>query len=541
MASKTYVLKFKLFFLTFISLSISLHVLTAIFQLTAPQIINISLMSDLFERGVSSGPSVYKFFEKEFKNKKSMIALVNMNTKDEEEWENLGVAKKVELERCSKELQWEDFMREWINEERWPLPKCPELPMPNFKEYDDFNMVVSRMPCGNGTQSEGIRDVFRLQVNLIVANLVVASRRRPVYAVFLGSCGPMWEIFRCDDLLWQHGEVWVYKPDLRRLKQKVQMPVGTCLLSLPYVKQGDGEIKYLFSNLGSTIRHPRVAYATVLHSSEDYVCGAIALARSLLQTNTTKDLILLADTSISTKSRQALNEAGWKIKHINRIRSPHAEKDSYNEWNYSKLRLWQLTEYDKIIFIDSDLIVIKNIDDFFLSPQLSASSNAKVLFNSGVMLIEPSICTFKILMQKRHTLFSYNGGDQGFLNEAFTWWHRWPKKLNFLKMFDENDTQHELPDSVYAIHYLGLKPWMCYRDYDCNWDSVEQQAYASDMIHKRWWGVYDSMPRKLQRFCAMSRSMDFRIKEQRSLAKSVRLEDGHWNIRIKDPRKHHLV
>ncbi|KAF9606415.1 hypothetical protein IFM89_025104 [Coptis chinensis] len=133
-----------------------------------------------------------------------------------------------------------------------------------------------------------------------------------------------------------------------------------------------------------------------------------------------------------------------------------------------------------------------------MTPQLSASSNNKVLFNSGVMLIEPSQCMFEMLMQKRNTLVSYNGGDQGFLNEAFTWWHRWPKKTNFLKIFYSNDTKHELPNSIYAIHYLGLKPWMCYRDYDCNWDLLDHQAYASDMAHRRWWQVYESMSQKIK-------------------------------------------
>ena len=131
----------------------------------------------------------------------------------------------------------------------------------------------------------------------------------------------------------------------------------------------------------------REAYVTVLHSSETYVCGAIALAQSILQTNSTKDLILLADDSISPKSIRGLKAAGWKIKLIERIRSPHAKKGAYNEYNYSKLRIWQLTEYDKVIFIDADLIVLKNLDKFFSYPQLSAVGNDKYMFNSGLILI----------------------------------------------------------------------------------------------------------------------------------------------------------
>lgn len=128
----------------------------------------------------------------------------------------------------------------------------------------------------------------------------------------------------------------------------------------------------------------REAYVTVLHSSESYVCGAITLAQSLIQTRTRRDLILLLDTSISEPSRVALRRSGWTLRSIERIRNPRAEKNSYNEYNYSKFRLWQLTDYDKVIFIDADIIVLRNMDILFHFPQMSATGNADHIFNSGM-------------------------------------------------------------------------------------------------------------------------------------------------------------
>ena len=287
--------------------------------------------------------------------------------------------------------------------------------------------------------------------------------------------------------------------------------------------------------------HQRVAYATVIHSSEAYVCGAIALAQSIMQNNSTNDLVLLHDSSLSPESLGGLRAAGWKTKLIQPIRSPFARKDSYNEWNYSKLRLWQLTDYDKVVFIDADLIVLKNIDKFFAYPQLSAAPNDKVLFNSGIMVIEPSTCLFEDMMSKRNKLLSYNGGDQGFLNEAFTWWHRLPTRLNYLKIFkNQGNPDHEMQKGPYTIHFLGLKPWACYKDYDCNWDMVDRHVFASDTAHKRWWQVYDAMPKKLQQYCRLTKHMDARIRKWRGKAKNASLPDGHWKINVKDPRQHHL-
>ncbi|KAH6777418.1 plant glycogenin-like starch initiation protein 1 [Perilla frutescens var. frutescens] len=53
-------------------------------------------------------------------------------------------------------------------------------------------------------------------------------------------------------------------------------------------------------------------------------------------------------------------------------------------------------------------------------PEISATGNNGTLFNSSVMLIEPSNCTFQLLMDHINEIESYNGGDQGYLNEIFT-------------------------------------------------------------------------------------------------------------------------
>lgn len=280
----------------------------------------------------------------------------------------------------------------------------------------------------------------------------------------------------------------------------------------------------------------REAYATVLHSSEAYVCGAITLAQSLIQTRTRRDLILLLDTSISQSKRDALSRAGWKLRFIKRIRNPRAKKKSYNEYNYSKFRLWQLTDYDKIIFIDSDIVVLRNLDILFHFPQMSATGNDGSIFNSGIMVIEPSNCTFRMLMHRRDEIFSYNGGDQGFLNEVFVWWHRLPRRVNFLKNFWSNSSNEATvknqlfgsdPPKLYSIHYLGLKPWLCYRDYDCNWDTPNQQVYASDVAHARWWRVHDAMDEGLKGFCGLSEGRKIQLERDRKKAIKMGLKHQH--------------
>lgn len=123
--------------------------------------------------------------------------------------------------------------------------------MPRLEDYLGLDVIVARVPCGGeGKNMKGIRDVWRLQVNLVVANLAVANgwpvqnqasedMDRTVYVVFMGSCGPMQEIFRCDDLLTHVGDYWIYKPQLRKLKRKVLMPAGSCQIAPPFAETGN--------------------------------------------------------------------------------------------------------------------------------------------------------------------------------------------------------------------------------------------------------------------------------------------------------------
>ncbi|XP_056688302.1 UDP-glucuronate:xylan alpha-glucuronosyltransferase 2-like [Spinacia oleracea] len=486
-------------------------------------------------------------FLKEMGIRGIQIGAINMEDEDLSEWETHGdTILKVPFEKVSYLFEWKHLFPEWIDEEKENEGYlCPEVPMPMFEEYGNFDMVVANLPC-NFPEKGWARNMFKLQVHLIVANMVVKKGRRNWYGrtkvLLLSKCRPMLDIFRCDDLVRREEDWWYYEPDIIKLAEKVNLPVGTCRLALPLWGQGVNEV-YDVPNVEKPTK--REAYATVLHSSEIYVCGAITLAQSLLQTDTKRDLVILIDKSISLPKQEALVAAGWKIQLIKRIRNPLAKKGSYNEYNYSKFRLWQLTDYDKLVFIDSDIVVLRNIDLIFHFPQISATGNANYKFNSGIMVIEPSNCTFNTLMGLRKEITSYNGGDQGFLNEVFVWWHRLPKRVNFLKYFWSNSslarnvTNHLFgsdPPKLYSIHYLGLKPWLCYRDYDCNWDVADQHIYASDVAHMRWWKLYDSMDVKLQRFCELTKLRKRDLEWDRNKAYKFQINGDHWKINITDNR-----
>ncbi|KAG5245027.1 UDP-glucuronate:xylan alpha-glucuronosyltransferase [Salix suchowensis] len=384
-------------------------------------------------------------------------------------------------------MTWDSLYPEWIDEEQEKeVPVCPSLPKPETLRKR-LDLIAVKLPCRN--EVNWSRDVARLHLQLAAASLA-ASAKAISHT----------ELFTCKELVVREGNVWLYKPDVNVLRDKLQLPVGSCELSLPLQ---DRERVY-------SGNPQREAYATILHSAHVYVCGAIAAAQSIRLSGSTRDLVILVDETIT-------------------------EKDAYNEWNYSKFRLWQLTDYDKIIFIDADLLILRNIDFLFGMPEISATGNNATLFNSGVMVIEPSNCTFNLLMEHINEIESYNGGDQGYLNEIFTWWHRIPKHMNFLKHFwigDEEEVKQKKtslfgaePPILYVLHYLGVKPWLCFRDYDCNWNVDIFQEFASDIAHEKWW-----------RFCSLKSKQKAQLEYDRREAEKANYTDGHWKVRVQDRR-----
>ncbi|CAN1274004.1 UDP-glucuronate:xylan alpha-glucuronosyltransferase 2 [Linum perenne] len=385
--------------------------------------------------------------------------MVNMDGQEDDvsEWGSIGEVVPIRFERVSRDLfKWQDLFPEWIDEEEeTDVPTCPELAMPEYGEYGNVDVVVAKLPCRYPEEGWG-RDVLRLQVHLVAANVAARKGRRDwnwrTKVVFWSKCRPMIEIFRCDEMVKREGDWWFYQPEMTRLEHKVSLPVGSCKLSLPLWAQG----------IASKFKH--------------------------------------------TQTRPIL------------------------------------TDYDKVIFIDADIIVLRNLDLLFHFPQMSAIGNDVWIFNSGIMVLEPSNCTFKILMDKRSEIVSYNGGDQGFLNEVFVWWHRLPRRINYLKNFWANTTNEAtVKNEVYSIHYLGLKPWNCYRDYDCNWNIGDQRVYASDVAHGRWWRFHDAMDEKLQRFCGLSKQRKIELDWERRMARKAGFSDEHWKINITDSRRKHLV
>ncbi|CAI5530018.1 unnamed protein product [Closterium sp. Naga37s-1] len=272
-----------------------------------------------------------------------------------------------------KDLTWDDIFADRFDDD--PTPQCPKLPLPEWpQDLRTVDAMIAHMPCQpvNGSFA---RDVRWHHLVLTVAEYIKQSARPWMPVVVLSDCRPPPNLFHCNRLVHRDGPVWLFNLTVADMRRRLQ-PVGNCALATPEPQLLPGQ---------QPAAANRVAYATVLHSKEDYVCGAIALANSLRRSGTRAELVALVSAEIGNFSRGGLEAAGWRLIEIERIRNPFGRAGTYNQWNYSKLRLWQLTEYAKVVFVDADILVLRNMDHLFEYPELSARSNSRRFFNSGVM------------------------------------------------------------------------------------------------------------------------------------------------------------
>jgi glycogenin glucosyltransferase len=92
-----------------------------------------------------------------------------------------------------------------------------------------------------------------------------------------------------------------------------------------------------------------------------------------------------------------------------------------------------LTDYERIIYLDADVLVLKNLDHLFdreFENYISAAPDMfpPDKFQSGVMIVRPNAQIFQDMISalNENRLVSYDQGDQGFLNAYFADWYSWP-------------------------------------------------------------------------------------------------------------------
>lgn len=235
----------------------------------------------------------------------------------------------------------------------------------------------------------------------------------------------------------------------------------------------------------------RTAYVTLV-TNRDYVFGASALLRSLRHSGTSADLVVLYTPGVDEDDLSVLTAFEPRLGRCDRLPTSDAFNERHERGrlhkaapftkggkpvfhtpldNFVKLRLWQLTDYDKVVFIDADALVLKNLDKLFGYPEFCAAPNVYESLgdfhrmNSGVFTAVPGKATFAAMLERLDQPEAFwRRTDQTFLESYFPDWHGLPVYYNMLQYVWFN-----LPDlwdwrQVHVLHYQYEKPWQTGHD-----------------------------------------------------------------------------
>lgn len=228
------------------------------------------------------------------------------------------------------------------------------------------------------------------------------------------------------------------------------------------------------------------AYVTLV-TNDDYAIAARALVRSIFLTGTSAHVVVMHTGGTSAQMLAPLIELGAKLisaKHLPTSDAFNArhQRDKIHANapftkgskplfhtpldNFIKLRLWEMETYERVIFVDADAIVVRNIDKLFAYPEFSAAPNVYESIsdfhrlNSGVFVATPSKDTLTNMMKVLDAPEAYwPRTDQTFLETYFPDWHGLPVFYNMLQYVWFN-----MPDlwdwkSIHVVHYQYEKPW----------------------------------------------------------------------------------
>ncbi|SFR08485.1 glycosyltransferase [Poseidonocella sedimentorum] len=251
----------------------------------------------------------------------------------------------------------------------------------------------------------------------------------------------------------------------------------------------------------------RDAYVTLV-TNADFALGARALLHSLRRSGTSADIAVMHTGGVPAEALADLESRGARLVPVEMLptsdafNARHARKDLHAAApflkgtkpafhtpldNFAKLRLWQL-DYDRVVFLDADTLVLRNIDALFDYPEFCAAPNVYESLgdfhrmNSGVFTARPDPETFARMLTRLDAPGAFwRRTDQTFLQDFFPRWHGLPIFMNTLQYVWLNMPELWSWEQISVLHFQYEKPWQAHNKADRLRPLIDLwQAYFED-------------------------------------------------------------
>ena len=246
-------------------------------------------------------------------------------------------------------------------------------------------------------------------------------------------------------------------------------------------------VLFLLSAL-TQVESARFAWATIYYecgkNDEEYWLAARVLMQSIKDTNTVADRVVLTAKGTRTRYIKGFEDDGVVVKPVDNIDSPWTETLQRFAFSLNKLKIWSLTQYERVIFLDADVIVLQQADFLFRCGKFCAVFFNPINFHTAILIVQPNQTVYDDLIQKLNSLKSFDGADQGFINSYFKGFNaakEWTKELPA-----SNDEMNRLP-VPYNMHHIYYYEKMSWGGPWGKGEDIVTMTYPIATFGKPWW------------------------------------------------------
>ena len=275
---------------------------------------------------------------------------------------------------------------------------------------------------------------------------------------------------------------------------------------------------------------------TLVTDEQDvYYIGTRVLVHQLLhnpetRTNTSIPVVILATPDVRQHRIDRLIKDGADVRVVEKIDPPEwsPNKAGQARWAdaYAKLRTFQLVEFEKVLFMDSDMLVVKRMDGIFDDPSTAILTPKTDVAKEDEGALPPKyMVAAQAAFERREHSYPPGPSDSGDLSsgfyvchpslEIFDYYMRIMKIPNRLRIDSlDQDLMH------YAHRRNGPMPWTDVEyTWTSTWPSMKEYKMGAHSLHEKFW---DELTGNLAGLDPFLKELWLKAKAQMEVATAIR-------------------
>ena len=262
--------------------------------------------------------------------------------------------------------------------------------------------------------------------------------------------------------------------------------------------------------------NPKLDNKTLPDDEDEYFVGTRVLAYQLLhapktRTNISIPFVVLATPDIADSKLERLRKDGATVKVIERI-SESWMKPGLQRWRdmMSKLRMLELIQFEKVLFMDADMYIAERMDGIFTDPTTEPlSPNSELAIEDEGPLPKSYIFSAQLYMEGRVHPYPPPPGDYfsgGFFlcQPSIEMFNYYLTIARIKDRFNSNAMEQGLLN--YAHRRDGPMPWTeIYYKWTTTWPSMKEYEDGAHSLHEKWWDESIALDPDLRKLWYMAR------------------------------------